>query len=77
MRRETHTEAAFNTAHFAFHLGTGPVDVWFGAGFRTSLPIASPGSHSGSAMDGTYAIIIDGNGSVSERVLGHHSPGEH
>ena len=42
---------------------TGPADVWFGAGFGAST------------MKGTYAIIVDGHGAVTERQLGDHAPG--
>jgi hypothetical protein len=39
------------------------------------LPIFTPGTSHGSAMDNTWAIIVSGDGSVQERKLGHHSPG--
>ena len=42
---------------------TGPAGVWFGAGFGAST------------MKGTYAIIVDGHGVVTERQLGDHAPG--
>eukprot|EP01052_Picozoa_sp_SAG31_P014249 SAG31_NODE_877_length_11303_cov_18.744556_9_plen_890_part_00 len=54
---------------------SGPADKWFGAGFMDKLPVTTPGSHSGSAMDGTWAVIVLGNGQVEERKLGHHEAG--
>jgi len=43
---------------------TGPAPVWFGVGFN------------GSAMkDGSWAIIVDGLGKVTERKLADQSPG--
>ena len=43
---------------------TGPASVYYAVGF---------GHH---VMDGTYAIVVDGfDGSVTERVLGHHRAG--
>lgn len=42
---------------------TGPSNVWFGFGFG------------GSSMNGTYSIICDGAGNVSERRLGNHNSG--
>lgn len=41
----------------------GPSAVWFGVGFGASN------------MDGTYAIIVDGTGRVTERKLGKHLAG--
>eukprot|EP01059_Diplonema_ambulator_P030544 TRINITY_DN5273_c0_g2_i1.p1 TRINITY_DN5273_c0_g2~~TRINITY_DN5273_c0_g2_i1.p1 ORF type:complete len:1010 (+),score=280.65 TRINITY_DN5273_c0_g2_i1:55-3084(+) len=41
----------------------GPASAWFGVGFN------------GSMMSGTYAIIVDGYGQATERVLGDHDPG--
>jgi hypothetical protein len=54
---------------------TGPSDVWFGAGFMDKLPVFTPGTHSGSTMTNTYAVVVLGDGSVQERKLGHHTPG--
>ena len=42
---------------------TGPSDVYYAVGFGNNM------------MDGTYTIIVDGFGDVSERILGSHSPG--
>ena len=42
---------------------TGPSDVYFAVGFGNN------------EMSGTYVIIVDGHGAVTERILGHHSPG--
>ena len=42
---------------------SGPDNVWFGYGFG------------GSAMSGTYAIITDGSGGITERNLGNHTSG--
>jgi hypothetical protein len=53
----------------------GPSDVWIGVGFMEKLPVFTPGTHSGSAMTNTYAIIALGNGTVQERKLGHHTAG--
>ena len=53
----------------------GPSDVWYGAGFMQKMPVFTPGTHSGSAMTNTYAIIVLGNGTVQERKLGHHTAG--
>jgi len=44
---------------------TGPSDVWYGAGFYAQ-----------SMQDAPYAIIIDGNGKVSERRLENHAAGD-
>eukprot|EP01064_Diplonema_japonicum_P005619 TRINITY_DN13741_c0_g5_i2.p1 TRINITY_DN13741_c0_g5~~TRINITY_DN13741_c0_g5_i2.p1 ORF type:complete len:993 (+),score=256.68 TRINITY_DN13741_c0_g5_i2:73-3051(+) len=41
----------------------GPSDMWFGLGFNAT------------GMAGTYAVIVDGSGEVTERVLGDDSPG--
>jgi len=41
----------------------GPSDQWFGVGFGAS------------SMDGTYAIINEGNNDISERKLGDHNSG--
>ena len=54
---------------------TGPAERWIGAGFMAKLPVTLPGSRSGSAMDGTYAVVALGDGSVQERKLGHHTAG--
>jgi hypothetical protein len=43
---------------------TGPPAVWFGIGFDTQFMDNSP-----------YAVIVDGTGGVTERVLGNHAPG--
>ena len=43
---------------------SGPADVWFGIGFGAS-----------TMNDKPYAIIIDGNGEVTERKLENHGPG--
>lgn len=43
---------------------TGPAGVWFGVGFNTHVMSNSP-----------YAITVDGNGVVTERVLGDHVAG--
>ena len=42
---------------------TGPRSVWFGVGF-------------GEQMKGTYAIVVDGAGVVTERTLGDHVAGQ-
>ena len=55
---------------------TGPSDVWFGAGFMDALPVYTPGTGGGSAMDNTWAVVVLGDGSVQERKLGHHAAGE-
>ena len=34
-----------------------------------------PGTGAGSAMDGAWAVVVLGDGTVQERKLGHHSPG--
>ena len=52
-----------NTATVIITL-TGPSDVWFGVGFDA-----------GAMKDLPYAIIVDGQGQVTERKLGDHSPG--
>ena len=43
---------------------SGPSDVWFGVGFDDS-----------TMADRPYAIIVDGDGDVTERKLENHSPG--
>jgi hypothetical protein len=43
--------------------------------YRDKVPVFTPGTHAGSAMTNTYAIIALGNGSVQERKLGHHTAG--
>ena len=43
---------------------SGPASVWFGIGFGAT-----------SMKDEPYAIIIDGNGEVTERKLDNHGPG--
>ena len=43
---------------------SGPSTVWFGVGFDAATMAEEP-----------YAIIVDGNGAVTERKLGEHSPG--
>ena len=43
---------------------SGPADVWFGIGFGAS-----------TMNDKPYAIIVDGNGEVTERKLENHGPG--
>jgi len=43
---------------------SGPADSWFGIGFNTDVMTNSP-----------WAIVIDGNGKVTERVLGDHAAG--
>ena len=43
---------------------SGPADVWFGIGFGAS-----------TMNDKPYAIIVDGNGNVTERKLENHGPG--
>jgi len=43
---------------------SGPVGVWFGVGFNAV-----------AMKDEPYAIIVDGNGSVTERKLANHGPG--
>jgi len=43
---------------------TGPDKVWFGIGFNAHVMADAP-----------YAIIVDGNGKVSERKLVDHGPG--
>lgn len=42
----------------------GPKDVWFGVGFAAQ-----------SMSDEPWAIIVDGQGEVSERKLGNHQAG--
>lgn len=42
---------------------SGPSGVWFGAGFNAN------------SMSGTYAVVVDGQGKVSEHKLGQHAPG--
>eukprot|EP01043_Picozoa_sp_COSAG02_P015604 COSAG02_NODE_668_length_18685_cov_185.638976_10_plen_570_part_00 len=42
---------------------SGPDKVWFGGGFGAD------------AMSGTYSIVVDGEGKVSEHKLGNHAPG--
>lgn len=42
---------------------TGPATVWHSVGFGAS------------SMNGTYCIVIDGNGNVTERRLGNHNGG--
>lgn len=42
---------------------TGPSTVWHAVGFG------------GNAMNGTYCIVVDGQGNVSERKLGNHNGG--
>jgi hypothetical protein len=54
---------------------SGTSDAWFGAGFLDKLPVFTPGSHSGSAMEGTWAVVALGDGTVQERKLGNHLPG--
>ena len=48
--------------HIAIVL-TGPADVYYAVGFGNNM------------MDGTYTIVVDGFGGVTERILGSHSPG--
>jgi len=43
---------------------TGPGDVWFGVGI-----------YADAMGDYPYTIVVDGNGAVTERKLGDHSPG--
>jgi|EP00945_MAST-04E_sp_MAST-4E-sp1_P006781 hypothetical protein len=43
---------------------SGPAGVWFGVGFDATSMANAP-----------YAIIVDGKGQVSERVMGNHLPG--
>ena len=42
----------------------GPADVWFGVGFGAVVMAARP-----------YAIVVDGTGAVTERMLGQHEAG--
>ena len=42
---------------------SGPDKVWFGSGFGAN------------EMTGTYSIVVDGQGKVSEHKLGPHAPG--
>eukprot|EP01079_Euglenida_sp_SAG-EU17-18_P002443 gene2443-3214_t len=51
-----------HTATITLH---GPPDVWFGVGFGTQLMSDKP-----------YTIVVDGSGSVSERKLDDHAPGQ-
>ena len=44
---------------------TGPSDVWFGFGFGAA-----------AMKDQPYAVIVDGEGAVTERKLADHSPGD-
>ena len=44
---------------------SGPSDVWFGFGFGAA-----------AMKDQPYAVIVDGEGAVTERKLADHSPGE-
>jgi hypothetical protein len=43
---------------------TGPDGLWFGVGFDASSMTNAP-----------YAIVVDGNGRVTEHLLGEHTPG--
>lgn len=43
---------------------TGPAANWFGVGFDTHV------------MPGAYAIVVDGEGSVTEHLLGDHTAGK-
>ena len=43
---------------------TGKPKFWFGVGFGNTV------------MNGTYAVIVDGEGVITERVLGNHEPGQ-
>ena len=43
---------------------SGPSDVWFGVGFNAQ-----------AMSDAPWTIIVDGNGTVTERKLGAHIPG--
>ena len=43
---------------------SGPADVWFGIGFNTQSMANAP-----------YTIVVDGEGGVTERVLGDHMAG--
>lgn len=52
-----------NTSHLRVVI-TGPSDVWFGVGLNASTMAA-----------GTWAIIVDGDGNVTERALGAHQAG--
>lgn len=49
-----------STAEIKF---SGPDGVWYGVGFNNTM------------MNGTYAIIVDGYGNVTERMLGYHQSG--
>ncbi|AEV31050.1 hypothetical protein Oweho_0026 [Owenweeksia hongkongensis DSM 17368] len=42
---------------------TGPATAWHAVGFG------------GNSMNGTYCIVVDGNGNVTERKLGNHNGG--
>ena len=52
-----------NASHVEMSL-SGPAEVWFGVGFNAQSMANAP-----------YAIIVDGNGKVSEHVMGNHLPG--
>jgi len=43
---------------------TGPADVWFAVGLNATTMAGTP-----------YAIVVDGDGNVTERALGLHLPG--
>ena len=44
---------------------SGPADVWFGFGFGAT-----------AMKDQPYALIVDGEGAVTERKLADHAPGK-
>ena len=44
---------------------SGPADVWFGIGFDAT-----------AMKDHPYAVIVDGEGAVTERKLADHAPGK-
>ena len=50
--------------YLMINLIIGPSDVWFGVGFNALL-----------MKDLPYAIIVDGDGHVTERKLSDHGPG--
>ena len=56
-----HVDAGNNTVTITI---SGPAEVWFGIGFNTQSMANAP-----------YTIVVDGEGRVTERVLGDHMAG--
>ena len=50
----------------------GPSGAWFGVGFNAT----TMGHGEEGEKGGTYAIIVDGDGNVTERQLANHAPGD-